>query len=115
MYLIAVTLSIVFITATPLLGSWFPVLAVAIGLRGFFQGLSGLIMFTYLSRSVRPSEQGLSIGLRSTANRLSVMVMPIMMGAAAEIFSVSISFYIMARCSWRCSPRSRYGCAVAAT
>jgi sugar phosphate permease len=71
------------------------VLAVAIGLRGFFQGLSGLIMFTYLSRSVRPSEQGLSIGLRSTANRLSVMVMPIMMGAAAEIFSVSISFYIM--------------------
>lgn len=95
MYLLAVTFSIVFITMTPLLGSWFPVLAVAIGLRGFFQGLSGPIMFTYLSRSVRPSEQGLSIGLRSTANRLSVMVMPVMMGAAAEIFSVSTSFYIM--------------------
>jgi MFS family permease len=95
MYLVAVTLSIVFIAVTPVLGSWFPVLAIAIGLRGFFQGLSGPIMFTYLSRSVRPSEQGLSIGLRSTFNRLSVMVMPIMMGAAAEIFSVAISFYVM--------------------
>jgi MFS family permease len=95
MYLIAVTLSIVFITATPLLGTWYPILAITIGLRGFFQGLSGPIMFTYLSRSVRPSEQGLSIGLRSTANRLSVMVMPVVMGAAAEIFSVATSFYIM--------------------
>jgi MFS family permease len=95
MYLSAVTLSVIFITATPVLGSWFPVLAAVIALRGFFQGLSGPIMFTYLSRSVKPSEQGLSIGLRSTFNRLSVLIMPLVMGATADIFSVSTSFYVM--------------------
>lgn len=95
MYLSAVTLSIVFIAVTPILGTWFPVLAAAIGLRGFFQGLSGPIMFTYLSRSVKPSEQGLSIGLRSTFNRMSVLVMPLVMGATADIFSVGTSFYVM--------------------
>lgn len=95
MYLSAVVLSIVFIAVTPMLGSWFPLLAVIIGLRGFFQGLSGPIMFTYLSRSVKPSEQGLSIGLRSTFNRMSVLVMPLAMGATADIFSVSTSFYVM--------------------
>jgi MFS family permease len=95
MYLSAVTLSIVFISSTPLLGNWYPVLAACIGLRGFFQGLSGPIMFTYLSRSVSPSEQGLSIGLRSTFNRISVFIMPLLMGAAGDVFGVGISFYIM--------------------
>ncbi|MGE5537190.1 MAG: MFS transporter [Gemmatimonas sp.] len=96
MYLGAVALSIVFICVTPLLGTWYPVLAVFIALRGFFQGLSGPIMFTYLSRSVKPTEQGLSIGLRSTANRVAAMAMPMIMGAAADIFSVAVSFYVMA-------------------
>jgi MFS family permease len=95
MYLSAVALSIVFIAVTPMLGSWFPLLAVILGLRGFFQGLSGPIMFTYLSRSVKPSEQGLSIGLRSTFNRMSVLIMPLVMGATADIFSVGTSFYVM--------------------
>ena len=95
MYLGAVILSIIFIAVTPLLGSWFPVLATVIGLRGFFQGLSGPVMFTYLSRSVKPSEQGLSIGLRATFNRLSVLIMPLVMGATADIFSVGMSFYVM--------------------
>lgn len=95
MYLAAVTLSITFISATPLLGGWYPVLAVAIALRGFFQGLSGPIMFTYLSRSVSPSEQGLSIGLRSTFNRVSGFIMPLVMGAAGDALGVGASFYVM--------------------
>ena len=95
MYLGAVILSIIFISNTPFLGVWFPLLAASIALRGFFQGLSGPIMFTYLSRSVKPAEQGLSIGLRSTFNRISALLMPIIMGAAGDIFSVKTSFYIM--------------------
>jgi hypothetical protein len=61
----AATLSRFFISDMPFLGTWFPVLASSIALGGFFQGLSGSIMFTYLSRSVRPAEQNLSIGPRS--------------------------------------------------
>jgi MFS family permease len=95
MYLAAVTLSIVFICATPLLGTWYPLLAAAIGLRGFFQGLSGPIMFTYLSRSVSDSEQGLSIGLRSTFNRVSGFIMPLLMGAAGDALGVGASFFVM--------------------
>jgi sugar phosphate permease len=95
MYLGATGLSVAFIMATPLLGTWYPLLAAVIALRGFFQGISAPVMFTYMSRSVPPGQQGLSIGLRSTANRIASLTMPILMGAAADLLGVGASFFVM--------------------
>lgn len=94
-FLITVFLSVIFITITPLLGGIFILLAIAVVLRGFFQGVSQPIMFTYLSRAVSMREQATSIGLRTTVNRLAVLVLPVTMGAVAEIWGVGPSFLVM--------------------
>jgi predicted MFS family arabinose efflux permease len=94
-FIITVFLSVVFITITPLLGGIFTLLAIAVVLRGFFQGVSQPIMFTYLSRAVSMREQATSIGLRTTVNRLAVLVLPVTMGAVAEFWGVGPSFLVM--------------------
>jgi predicted MFS family arabinose efflux permease len=94
-FIIPVFLSVVFITITPLLGGIFTLLAIAVVLRGFFQGVSQPIMFTYLSRAVSMREQATSIGLRTTVNRLAVLVLPVTMGAVAEFWGVGPSFLVM--------------------
>lgn len=94
-FLITVFLSVIFITITPLLGGIFVFLAIAVVLRGFFQGVSQPIMFTYLSRAVSMREQATSIGLRTTVNRLAVLVLPVTMGAVAEFWGVGPSFLVM--------------------
>lgn len=94
-FLVTVFLSVVFITITPLLGGIFMLLAIAVVLRGFFQGVSQPIMFTYLSRAVSMNEQATSIGLRTTVNRLAALVMPVAMGAVAEAWGVGPSFLII--------------------
>ncbi len=94
-FVITVFLSVFFITITPLLGGVFAFLAIAVVLRGFFQGVSQPIMFTYLSRAVSMREQATSIGLRTTVNRLAVLVLPVTMGAVAEFWGVGPSFLVM--------------------
>lgn len=94
-FIITVFMSVIFITITPLLGGIFALLAIAVVLRGFFQGVSQPIMFTYLSRNVGVSEQATSIGLRTTVNRLAVLILPVVMGAVAELWGVGPSFLVM--------------------
>ncbi len=93
--LVTVFFSVVFITITPLLGGIFILLAAAVIARGFFQGVSQPIMFTYLSRAVGMAEQATSIGLRTTVNRLAVLILPVLMGAVAEVWGVGPSFLVM--------------------
>lgn len=94
-FLLTVFLSVVFITITPLLGGIFILLAIVVVLRGFFQGVSQPIMFTYLSRAVSMNEQATSIGLRTTVNRLATLVLPVVMGGVAEVWGVGPSFLVM--------------------
>jgi MFS family permease len=94
-FIITVFLSVIFITITPLLGGIFILLAIAVALRGFFQGVSQPIMFTYLSRAVSMREQATSIGLRTTVNRLATLSLPVVMGGVAEIWGVGPSFLVM--------------------
>jgi predicted MFS family arabinose efflux permease len=93
--LVTVFFSVVFITITPLLGGIFILLALAVVARGFFQGVSQPIMFTYLSRAVGVAEQATSIGLRTSVNRLAVLVLPVLMGAVAQIWGVGPSFLVI--------------------
>ena len=87
--------SIFFISITPLLGGILVLLFIASALRGGCQGLSQPVMFSILSRAVGANEQGMSIGLRTTANRLATMIVPVIMGAIADTIGLEESFIIV--------------------
>jgi fucose permease len=48
-----------------------------------------------MSRSVRHDEQGKSVGLRTTGNRLVGAVIPIVMGALADWIGLTASFLVI--------------------
>ena len=93
--LLNVGLSIFFIAITPYLGGLFVLLLIAATVRGAAQGLSQPVMFAILSRAVSQREQGMSIGLRSTANRLATMTVPAIMGYIVELTTMELSFVIL--------------------
>lgn len=93
--LLHIVLSLFFISVTPFLGGIFILLLIASGFRGSSQGLSQPVMFAILSRAVSKREQGLSIGLRTTANRLATMMIPPIMGLVVELSSIEMSFVIV--------------------
>jgi MFS family permease len=93
--LLHVVLSLFFISVTPFLGGIFILLLIASAFRGSSQGLSQPVMFAILSRAVSRREQGMSIGLRTTANRLASMMVPPVMGLVVEVSSIEMSFVIV--------------------
>lgn len=93
-FLGSVSFSIIFVYATPLLGEELAVLALAIALRGLCQGISQPVMYTILSRAVSKEAQATSIGLRQTGNRLAALILPILMGAIAEVWGLYATFFV---------------------
>jgi sugar phosphate permease len=63
--------------------------------RGFAQGIGQPLMISTASRVTDPGEQGRSVGLRVTANRLTLTVTPIVMGAVIELVGLNTSFWVM--------------------
>ncbi len=93
--LIFIALSLFFISVTPYLGGIFVLLLIASGIRGSAQGLAQPVMFAVLSRAVSRKEQGMSIGLRTTSNRLATIMVPTVMGYVVEWSSIEDSFWIV--------------------
>lgn len=87
------TLAVVMMTITPLLGV-FALFMAASCARGGFQGLGGATNLSIMSRAAGPTAQGMSVGLRSTMNRLAALVVPIFMGLAVDAAGIENSFYI---------------------
>lgn len=88
----SVVVSIIAMTITPVLnGFW--MFAGAIALYGFGLGVSMPLIFTLLSRGVPPDEQGVTAGLRATANRFASFVLPVGMGVAAAFLGVAYAFW----------------------
>jgi hypothetical protein len=48
-----------------------------------------------MARAADSRSQGKSVGLRLTANRLSATILPILMGAVAEVSGIGNSFLII--------------------
>jgi MFS family permease len=88
-----VALSLFTVCITPYLGGITALLVLFSALRGNAQGLSQPVMFAILSRAVDPREQGRSIGLRTTANRLATMIIPPAMGVAVDVFGLEGAFF----------------------
>lgn len=89
-----ILLAIAGIAVTPLLPH-FALLVVAISLRGVGQGLNLPLMMSISSRAVGPELQGRVAALRITFNRLGGALVPLAMGALAELVGLDASFYII--------------------
>ncbi|HEX9810346.1 MAG TPA: MFS transporter [Alphaproteobacteria bacterium] len=89
---VAVTCAIIAISITPLIGT-FVLLVIASSLRGGFMGVSQPLLISLMARSAGRA-QGKGVGLRTTANRLAILVTPVIMGAIAEVAGIEASFYL---------------------
>jgi MFS family permease len=90
-----VGLAVFSICLTPLVAHAMTLLIAATILRGFSQGINQPLIFSILSRSVGPGRQGAAVGLRNTVNRLANIIIPTIMGFAAEIWGIAASFGIV--------------------
>jgi MFS family permease len=89
-------LSILLIAATPLLGGIFALLVLFQLVRGWLEGVIQPVILSVQARAVGRHQQGAVVGLRQTGQRLSSILIPPVMGAIADRFGTSESFFIYA-------------------
>jgi predicted MFS family arabinose efflux permease len=89
---VSVSLAILCVTVTPLFSAFF-ILLILSGLRGGFMGLSQPLLISIMAKSAGRN-QGKGVGLRTTANRVAVLVIPMIMGGVAEVLGIEASFYV---------------------
>lgn len=89
----AIGLSAAAMTATPFLETLAPLAVLAV-LFGTGIGLTLPPILSILSLGAGPSRQGLSVGLRTTANRLASLVVPVAMGLLASLSDLRLAFLI---------------------
>ena len=92
---IMVSVTVMAMAVTPLLGGVFLILIAAIGLRGFCQGVSQPMEISVLGRALGAESQGMGVGLRTTINRGASLLVPILMGLAADVVGIENSFLVM--------------------
>jgi MFS family permease len=90
--LTAVTIALM--TATPLLGGIFVVLAAAQVARGVGHGLLHPATFSFIAKALPADAQARGVALRTTGNRLGALVLPVVMGFVAEAVGVEASFLV---------------------
>jgi MFS family permease len=86
--------TVIFISLPPLTDAFWLLIFIA-SLWGACAGMSMPLMFSIMSKSADSQSQGKGVGLRITANRMGATVLPIIMGAVADIWGIGNSFYIM--------------------
>jgi MFS family permease len=86
--------SILFMTITPLFSDFIPLLILA-ALYGAAGGIGFPTLLSLLSNAVDPHVQGMSVGLRTTVNRVASLVVPVVMGGIAEIWDTRTSFFVI--------------------
>lgn len=90
----ATVVAILIMTVTPFLTDFIPLFVFA-ALYGAGLGLSFPTLLSLLSNAVDPHLQGMSVGLRTTINRVASLVVPVIMGGIAEIWDISTSFFVV--------------------
>lgn len=92
--LLSIAVAIVAISITPLLDTFMPLL-VAAAIFGTGVGLGFPLMLSILANAADEGQRGLSVGLRTTANRLASIVVPVVMGFAIELTGVNLGFLVI--------------------
>ena len=88
-------LSILLIAMTPLLGGILAMLLLSQVIRGWLEGVIQPVILSVQARAVGRHQQGAVVGLRQTGQRLTSIVIPPLMGAIADHWGVSESFFIL--------------------
>ncbi len=94
--------TIVLIASTPLLAMASPLTGVVFGLllaaqfaRGALQGVSQPILFSIQAKAVGRHQQGSVVGLRQTVNRAASILVPPLIGMAADQWGRETAFLLM--------------------
>lgn len=90
----AITVSVIMITITPFLGTFFA-LFVAISVRGGVLGIVQPLMLTMVFKATDSAVQGKAIALRATANRLAMTFIPVIMGGVIEVVGLDNAFLVI--------------------
>jgi MFS family permease len=85
---------IVLICITPILGT-FVVFAIVLAFRSLLSGVHQPLVISLMLKTCGGDAHGRAIGLRATANRITSIGAPILMGAIAEAIGIEASFYVM--------------------
>ncbi|MBA2690411.1 MAG: MFS transporter [Burkholderiales bacterium] len=88
----SIALAVIFISITPLLHGFVPLL-IAAGIFGLGLGMGLPLLLSILSDAISTRDQGISVGLRTTANRLASIVLPVAMGLVIEVTGIEYGFY----------------------
>lgn len=88
-------LSILLIAMTPVLGGIFVLLLLSQVIRGWLEGVIQPVILSVQARAVGRHQQGAVVGLRQTGQRLTSIVIPPLMGAIADHWGVSESFFVL--------------------
>ncbi len=83
-----------FMAVTPLLSNFWALMAMSVG-YGVGMGLCFPTLLSLLSKAVPKNMQGMSVGLRTTVNRVSSLVVPLIMGAIIEGVGIADSFLLV--------------------
>lgn len=90
----SIAVSVVAICMTPLLHG-FLALMIAAAVFGLGLGMGLPLLLSALSDASGTRDQGISVGLRTTANRLASIVIPLLMGFIIEIVGIQQGFFIV--------------------
>ncbi len=90
----SIVIAVVSICVTPLLHG-FVALLIAAGIFGLGLGMGLPLLLSILSDASHEREQGMSVGLRTTANRLASIVIPVLMGFVIEIAGITTGFFVI--------------------
>ncbi|MEW5421117.1 MFS transporter [Amorphus sp. 3PC139-8] len=90
--LMSVAVSAASLVAVPFVSGLAPLGLAMIG-YGFGIGIGMPVTLTLLSQNVDADQQGMTAGMRATANRLGALVVPIMVGLLAELSGVATAFW----------------------
>ena len=82
------------ITVTPLFGSALPLVLLA-GFRGLSGGMAHPLTVANLGRGAEANALGKAVGLRTTANRFTALVTPVIMGLVVETAGLEPSFFVI--------------------
>jgi MFS family permease len=93
--IISIGMAIVGVAIVPALGDVYVLLMIAAGIRGAGQGVNLPMMITILARNVPMNLLGRVTAMRIAFNRAGGALVPLGMGALAELVGIAASFYII--------------------
>lgn len=82
------------ITVTPFFSSAYPLMLLA-AFRGLSGGMAHPLTVANLGRGAEANAQGKAVGLRTTANRFTALITPVIMGLVVESAGLEPSFFIV--------------------